>query len=502
VSSPGQTGFAKQSVRGAAWLFGAGYFSFVVNFVVNLLIARLLDPQEFGIFAMAFAVIELAGVLAAFSVPLALIHLDESEPHLFDTGVWLYFGIAFLNLVAAVGAACLLPGGLLSEAGRILVVLGLSRVVLLMSQVSSAAIEKAFRYRTVSLIALATGAVPNFLALTLAWLGCGPWSLAAREVVMALLSWALLGAISPWRFRGGFDRGTARKIYAFCVRMFVSRGLSIVLDRADRLIVGAVSGAAALGLYDRSRYISEMGVTLTRPVDGLTFNLYSRLRDSEERLRNAYTALNYFLTRAMMGLSLVLFFYPTEIVLVLLGRTWLPAAPTLRWMAVYSGLLPLAYNLNQLLYGRGMMKDSNRAKLIQLLAFLPLFCFWLMRAGLPSAGFALFVGVAVGTAEMIRCQRSLLAPSLRELLAAPAAAAAAAALLLAALQGRRPPADTVPAALGALVVGGGLYAALLFLIERRRLFDRLHFVLTQLRGEEGTPEPPVDGRTDARIGSA
>ena len=497
MSSPGSPGIGRQSVRGAAWLFGAGYFSFVVNFLVNLAIARLMDPADFGVFALAFAAIEIAGVLSSLNVPMALIHLEDSESRLFDTGAWLYFGIGFLNFAAAFVAAWFVPGGIHSDAGRILVVLGLSRIVLLMSQIALAALEKAFRYRAISLISLATGTAPNLLALGLAWAGCGPWSLAAREIAMALLSWVLGSAVTPWRFQGGFDWSTARKIRSFCIRMFVSRSFQVVLERADRLIVGSLSGVTALGLYDRSRYISEMGVTLTRPVDGLTFNLYSRLRDSEERLRTAYTALNYFLTRAMLALSLLLLFFPSEVVLILLGPSWLPAAPTLRWMALYSGLLPLSYNLSQLLYGRGMMKENNRAKFIQLAVFLPVFLIWLKTAGLPSASFALFIGVGIGTLDMIRCQRSLLAPSMGELLGVPLVAAAGSGAVIAALRTRWPEATSVPGALAALGAGMLLYGAMLLLIERRRLPERFHFVLQQLRMDRAVASQGVPGERGA-----
>src|SRR5262249_37691490 len=163
--------------------------------VINLLVARLLVPADFGLFAIAFAMNELIGVLAAFSIPLAIIYLEETEPHLFDTGAWMMMALNAVSVLAAVIiAAVMVPGGLGSDAGRFLVILALSRVLLQMSKISGSVMEKRFRYRAFSTLSLIAIGVPNLICLWMAWAGFGPLALVGREVLTAFFSWLLIGA--------------------------------------------------------------------------------------------------------------------------------------------------------------------------------------------------------------------------------------------------------------------------------------------------------------------
>lgn len=468
---------ARDSVRSALWLFGTGYAGFAVNFVVNLLVARLVFPEEFGLYAGAFAVSELIGILSALSIPLAVIHLGDDERALFDTGAWLNLAIGAASLLGAGAAAALfMKGGIASDGGKFLVILGLARIPTLMSQIGSAALEKAFRYKAVSAIGLASTLAPNVLALAMAWAGFGAWSLLSRDVAMALVLWLLTGVLTPYRFRGGYDRATARKIFAFCSRMFVSRGLQIVLERFDRLVVQLVAGNHALGIYDRSRYVSEIGVIVSKPVDNLSFNLYSRLREDLERLQKSFAVLNYFLVRLTLVLALVVLLCPREVLLLLLGPRWLEAAPTLRSMAPYAALIPIYLGLNQLLYGRGMIKESNHVRFLQVGLFVPAFVAWVATFGSTSAGLVLFVQLACGTVAMVAYQWDLLRPSLAEIFVMPLLATGVASAGFLGIVRFLPAAETSAGALFVLLVPTTLYGALLLAFEGRRLRERVSYL--------------------------
>ena len=472
----------RDSVRGAVWLFGTGYLGFVVNFLVNILVARFLLPEEFGVFAIAFASNELIGILAAFSIPLALIYLDEKEPQLFDTGAWMNFAMNAISLVAAlVTAIFFIPGGISSDAGQFLTILALSRVLLHMSKISGAVLEKEFNYRSFATLNFLAVGLPNLICLAMAWLGLGAISLVGREVFTGLFSWFLVGLASPFRFRGRYDPSTARKIFQYCGRMFISRGLETVFERFDRLLVGSWSGIQAAGLYDRSRYISEMGLTLVRPADSLTFNLYSRLRGDEERLVRVYALFSYFLIRGMLCLSLVLLLYPKQVVLLLLGSNWVEAARSIRWMSLYAGFYPFYSSMKNVLYGRGMMKESNKVKFVMIGCFVPLFAAWLFLFGPVSAGFVLFLAVLAGIGMMFHYQGALLARTVLDTFGVPTAVfgVLATAMLLA---GQRVPfPESVPGSIALILTTVLVYSGTIFFLEKEVCMSRVRLLLSHLR---------------------
>ena len=102
--------------------------------------------------------------------------------------------------------------------------------------------------------------------------------------------------------------------------MFLSRTLEIVIDRVDRVTIGALLGDTATGLYSQARFVAEVGNVATRPLGQLGLNLYSRLQDQPARLARSYELVNYFLARLTLLGGSVLLVFPHETVRVLLGE--------------------------------------------------------------------------------------------------------------------------------------------------------------------------------------
>jgi O-antigen/teichoic acid export membrane protein len=151
----------------------------------------------------------------------------------------------------------------------------------------------------------------------------------------------------------------------FARPMFLSRGLDIVFDRMDRIAVGSFFGNTALGFYQQARTLAETGLLVSRPISQPTLNLYSRLQDDPERLGRSFQVVNYFLVRLMFAGAAVLLVFPEQTIQLLLGEAWLSATPTLRWLGLYAGILPIFGNAMQLLYGRGALGSNIRLRLVQ-----------------------------------------------------------------------------------------------------------------------------------------
>jgi O-antigen/teichoic acid export membrane protein len=261
--------------------------------------------------------------------------------------------------------------------------------------------------------------------------------------------------------------------------MFFSRAAEIVFDRVDRLLVGGWLGDLALGLYHQAKILAETPNTGMRMLSPLAFNLYSRLQNEPRRLARAYGILNFFLVRIVCVGSAVLLVYPAETIRVLLGAEWVAAAPTLRWLALYTGLLPLFENMKTLLQGRGKVWESVVLRMVQIGLFAPGIALAIAFDRVEWVGGALLFVTLIGVALARHYNRAVLEGGLFRIFAAPGLALAAVVLVFA----LEPWNLRSLAPYWALpVLPAALYALVLLTLERGRLASELGY----LRGIVGS----------------
>lgn len=358
-------------VLGSVYL-GAGHVAAnAVNLVMQLVIARLLGPSAFGVYAFCFAINEFLNIVGAFSLNLALLQSRDDSQEQYDTALAICVGLGLLGLVLAAAVAPVLWQQRSPEAAWILMVMAVARVLRFAAQVPQARLERDLRYGAVSVVTVTVMVLPNAVAVGMAWLGWGAWSLGWRDLISAVMLLALTWVASGYRFRACVERQAWHTLMRFARPMFWSRTLEILMGRFDALAVGILLGNRATGLYHQARFVSEAGFVATKPVERLSFNLYARLQDDPRRLARAWELVNFFLLRAMLALSAVLLVFPEQTVRLLLGDEWLGLAPLMRWMALYAGLLPVFHNVKNLCYGLGQVARMVWVRAVYAALFVP-----------------------------------------------------------------------------------------------------------------------------------
>jgi PST family polysaccharide transporter len=406
---------------GSVYVSFGNWFSTALNFAIQIAIARMLGPQEFGLYAFVLAINSFVAIVGAFSLGLALIQAREESQELYDTAFILSAGLGLVVLLVSAGIAPLLWIQRSPRAAYFLLVMALAQVFFLVAAIPNARMERALQYGPLTIISMTTSTVPNLVALGMVWAGVGVWSLPIRDVLVMLLALVLKTAYSRYRFRGRFRREAGRTLMRFSRPMFLVRGLDTALAWTDRVVVGAFLGNAATGLYHQARVLTETGVIALRPLFPMVFNLYSRVQDDPARLSRSFSIVNYFLARAMSVGAVVLLLFPEETVQLLLGDEWAETAPLLRWLALYTAFLPVFSNFRQLFNGTGKVSRNVRIGLIQLIVFLPaVFASVLLRSDVGIAA-ALVAVTLLGLLLGWRASGDILGKASVGLLATPAA---------------------------------------------------------------------------------
>lgn len=492
MSEPGPQpprGLGRRFLMGGVYLGASNWLTYALNFAIQVLIARILGPEDFGLYAFVRAIFELLAFVGGFSLGAALLQArDESQP-LYDTALAICVALGLISLLAACAISPLLWIHRSPTAAWFLLTMCFSQILSFSSQVPHARMERHLRYGPISAIGFLTGNVPNLIALGLAWGGIGPWCLVVRDALFAAMTLALELGWSGYRFRGRIERVAARELMSFAWPMFFSRGILILLQRIDSLAVGTMLGNAAIGLYQQARFLSEAGLTATRPITQLSFNLYARVRDDPRLLSRSYEIVNYFLIRLIFAGAVVLLVFPEETLRLLLGDEWLEAAPLLRWLAIYAAFMPVHMNLRQVFNAVGQVVRNVRINLLQVCVFGPAVLVASLTGNLAGVAIALTGSTLLALGVAWWYSRDLVARRPMRLLATPSFAFAISALVLWS-------AERVGLLAGVAwylrpLLGPLVYGAVVLAIERRVLVSELGFLRAQL-GSAGGGAPASD----------
>ncbi|HXF52411.1 MAG TPA: oligosaccharide flippase family protein [Dehalococcoidia bacterium] len=481
---------ARSAARGAALLSVTNLTAYAVSFGATLALARMVAPNEFGKVVFAIAVAELLFVLGAWSLPVALIREpQETLDEAFDTAMALLVPISGALVVASAGVAAGLWA--LEGAAIALVLLAIvgGRVLQLFAGCFIACLERDFAYGRFSLIQLASVGSGAAVALALAHRGAGVWALGARDVAVSVVMVALAVAFTRHAPGRRFSAAKARELLRFGAGMVGSRLGEMLFHRYDNLVVGVVSGARQLGLYNQGYVLTETGNRLYGPVlQQLPLATYARIQDDRERTARVFALLMFILSRGVTPLALLFLVLPGETLAFLYGEPWREGAPMLRLLSVYALLAPLFDQMRVLLVANGQVGSVLRARLWQLGLFLPAvpLCSWLW--GGVGAAAAVAVGMTAGVVAIVPHVRRLAPLSWREFIAPVVAAAASAvaafAVLSAGVEG-----DLPRLALGGLTLAA-MYAMALALVDGARMLAHGRTILAGLRSAPGHEDRP------------
>jgi len=493
----------RRALLGAVWLSATGYLTFLCNFGLNLLLARLLFPKDFGQFALAGSLAEILGIATGFSFSQGVIQMQDA-PGIVETAYVLSLRLYGALLVGGIALGAALrphfPGPFIPLFVGLFAVRNLSVI----SYVFSATLERAFHYNQISRVRLASALLSIVAALALARAGAGVWSLLGRELVLSAVTLVGFRILSGWRYRGGYNVETAHRLWRFGWQMFVTRALETIWYRGDTALLGVIAGTLTLGFYDRGRYLAEFGhYVVSFAAVQVAFPVYARLAGRRDALTYAYRQSHGLLVRFMLPAFIWLAVFPREVVGVLYGAgvRWNETAAILPWLAAFGFVFPVVENIKVLLTGIGRLRDGMWLRLVQAAVALPLLVPAIRIGGPYGAAAVMFLselaGLAVGYRALRREVTSLyLSTYLRPALAACIAGGGVAALRafhLLPWVGRTGYAANLAAV-------GAIYIVCLFLIDRQQLQEHLWAVLSALRGEipaELAAPPNGDGAAAA-----
>lgn len=458
----------RPTLQNLKWTYGAAAVSAVLQLGYTAVMGRLLDPADFGLVAMALVFLRFASYFAEMGVGPALVQRTALTPrivraaHTSGIGLGLVFAAAIA--LAAPLAARLYDTPAVSNVVRLT---ALTFVINGAGLTATSLLQRDLRFPRLAVIEVVSYCCGYLgVGVVAALAGAGPYSLVAAALGQSLLAAVLAYAAVRHPVAPLVRGGELRALYGFGGQVTAISFLEFIGSSLDTLVIGRVAGPALLGQYNRAALL--VSLPFQRAAFGLSnvlFATLSRIQDERERVRSAY------LGALRVGAALLL---PTvagvavaadELVAVLLGPQWRPAAAVLPLLALATALDLLSFLAAVVCEATGQL----RGKLALQAAFVAVLGLLLAVA---AGGGLRAVAAAVAAAQLFRLAAyswlmgKVVGAGLREhlrLVAGPALAAAAVAVAVALVTaGAGAVGAPVGAVLAVQVTAGALMLAVLF----------------------------------------
>lgn len=319
----------QKTIKGIVWSSFQRFGMMAINLASNIVLARLLTPDDFGCVAMLMIFISLANTIIDGGFGAALI--QKKEPTQLDYSTIFYLNICLsviLYFVLYFSAPYIASFYRIPLLSKVLRVQGLVLFLNALSIIQQNILRKNLRFKTLSIIYIISGLSSFSIAIFFAYRGYGVWSLVLQQLSMSLMLAILFWLICEWRPLIAFSIKSFKELFAFGSFMLLTSLFSSLSTEIQGLLVGRRFNSNYLGLYNQAyRLEGSASTAISSLMDQVTFPVLSSLQDNRtsyiQALKRfiqipAYVSSLVMMTLIVIAKPLIVFLYTDK---------WVDAVP-------------------------------------------------------------------------------------------------------------------------------------------------------------------------------
>ncbi|WP_417898744.1 lipopolysaccharide biosynthesis protein [Bacillus haimaensis] len=314
-----------------------------IQFIVTIVLARLLLPEEFGLIVLVTIFITIAGVFVQSGFNTALIQKKNSDEVDFSSVFYLsllvasllYIGLFFIAPIAAA----------FYEEPQLTTVLRIQSLTLFFGAINSiqiAVVSKKLEFKKLFISSLGAMIVSATAGIMMAYAGFGVWSLVVQHLSNQLLVTIILWFTVKWRPTLLFSFARIKTLFAFGWKVLVSSLLDTLYINLTSLFIGKMYSSATLGFYNRGEQFPKLIVSnINGSIQSVMFPTLSSNQDNIKRVkdivRRSIVTSSFIVFPVMVGMAAV----AEPLVNIVLTEKWLPAVPFLQIFCASYALWPI-----------------------------------------------------------------------------------------------------------------------------------------------------------------
>ena len=330
-------------LRGLFWKIMEQCGSQGIQFVVALVLARLMTPEEYGTISLITIFIAIANTFVQSGFATALVQGKDIEEEDYSSVFWMSMLLGLMCYSVLYLAAPWIAGYYDAPVLRVLVrVMGIVLFPGGVVSIQTAYVARNLRFRQLFQSTMISVIISGAVSIVLAVQGFGVWAMAAQQIVYYFSLMAVMLVTVKWYPRILFRRSRLKRLFSFGWKILASGLIDAVWQNIYGLIIGKKYSSADLGAYNRGEQFPKIIATnLSTAIQSVMLPAYSKEQDDPETLRRMASRsirLSAFVIFPMMaGLAAV----AKGLVILLLTEKWMVAAPYLVLLAVSYAVYPI-----------------------------------------------------------------------------------------------------------------------------------------------------------------
>lgn len=333
----------KSVVSGLVWKFSELVSIDAVGFIVSVILARLLMPEDFGEISLVNIFITLANVFVVYGLGTALIQKKDADSLDFSSVFYFNFGISIvLYIVLWISAPLVADFYATPDLVWVLRVLGLKVPIASISTVQNAYLSRQMAFKKMFLASLIGTIASAVIGIGMAYSGFGVWSLVAQTLVSTGLNVVVMFFIITWKPRLEFSWKRLKRLVRYGWKLLVSGFIKVGYDQLSGLIIGKLYTTDDLAYYTRGKKYPELVVSgINSSIGTVVFPAFAQYQDEKDMLkkmvRQSIGITTYVMTPLMLGMAAL----AKPLVLFLLTEKWIDCVPFLQIACLYYALQPV-----------------------------------------------------------------------------------------------------------------------------------------------------------------
>ena len=314
-----------------------------IQFIVQIVLARLLLPEDYGLIALVSIFILVANVFVQSGFNTALIQKKDADELDFSSVFYLSLFIATI-LYSLLFLISPLIASFYNEPELILVLRVLSLTLFLgaFNSIQNAYIAKKMMFKKLFFSSLGAIIISGIIGVILAYLGYGVWALVCQQLINRFMSTLILWFIVKWRPRFMFSFERIKSLFSYGSKLLMSGLLNTIYNEITTLVIGKIHSPSTLGFYNRGKQFPQFIVSnIDGSIQSVMLPTLSAQQDNKERVKNmvrrSIVTSSFIMFPIMIGLAVI----AEPLVKIILTDKWLPAVPFLQIFCATYALMPI-----------------------------------------------------------------------------------------------------------------------------------------------------------------
>lgn len=336
-----------KAASGAIWASIDRFGAMGVSFIVNLVLARLLMPADFGIIGMLAIFIAVSQTLIDSGFSTALI--QKKDPTQTDFSTIFYWNIVLALLlylclfITAPYIAQFYHTPLMSPVLR---VIGISLLLCGINAVQLTRLRKSLSFKLIAASNITSTVISGCLAILLAYRGLGVWSLVVMQIASGAINVVILAIVTRWHPSFEFSLKSFKELFSFGGFILAANVLQTICQNFQGVIIGRKFSASEMGYFSQAYKLDQVtSYSLPQVIVQVMYPVYSSIQDDRKRLQ-AILLMNIRVISFTVFFLLGLLMLAAEpIILGLYGTKWMASVPYFRIFCI-GGLFVCLQNIN------------------------------------------------------------------------------------------------------------------------------------------------------------